>query len=702
MRFVYLIVFLALAPVMAWSQDMASLVADQIAVDPSGRVEASGNVEVRYGGTVLTASRVSYARDGDRLTIEGPIKVVQPDGTVFFADYAELDRDLSDGILRSARAILDQQLQMAAQEIARVGDRYVRFDRVVASSCEICANNPTPLWEIRAGSVVHDQDERQLYFSNAQFRIAGVPVFYFPRLRLPDPTLERARGFLMPGFRVSSNLGTGIKVPYFFPIGRHADLTVTPYLSSSTTTLEFSFRRNHRGGSSAFQAAVTDDDIDGQRGYFFGELEHQLPKGFVLDAQVELVSDPGYLYTYGYSEKDRLTNRLSITRVRDKDLFRSSVTEFRTLRGSELAIEDTLPDQFIELYYQRDLPELAFGGKTVLSVESSALSRPSSTDVSGRDVSRIGTSLEWSKDHVFSFGAVSKVEVAARVDAYNVGQDSTFQDNLTRFVPRGAVELRWPFARTSRDGGREILEPVIRVDVAEAGGDAVPLEDSTVVEFDEANLFSYTRYPGVDGVEDGARVALGVAWRRNDPSGHTFDFALGRVTRLDGDLGYGAGSGLQGDQSELLLAARMGLSDGLFVTSRTLFDETFDLTLSESRVDWATERYDVGSSYIFAVPEPSEGRTTRLSEWSFDGSYALNDRWTASADWRYDFTANRAARTTFGLEYQNECIDVDFSMTRRYADSSAVDPTTDVGFRVSLAGVGNGSSKAPRRRSCRG
>ena len=214
--------------------------------------------------------------------------------------------------------------------------------------------------------MVHDQDERQLYFSNAQFRIAGVPVFYFPRLRLPDPTLERARGFLMPGFRVSSNLGTGIKVPYFFPIGRHADLTVTPYLSSSTTTLEFSFRRNHRGGSSAFQAAVTDDDIDGQRGYFFGELEHQLPKGFVLDAQVELVSDPGYLYTYGYSEKDRLTNRLSITRVRDKDLFRSSVTEFRTLRGSELAIEDTLPDERLHFTIKplRQLPKCGVDFRT--------------------------------------------------------------------------------------------------------------------------------------------------------------------------------------------------------------------------------------------------------------------------------------------------------------------------------------------------
>ena len=66
--------------------------------------------------------------------------------------------------------------------------------------------------------MIHDAEARQLFFSNAQIRISGVPVFYLPRLRLPDPTLERARGFLIPRFRTSSDLGTGIKLPYFASI----------------------------------------------------------------------------------------------------------------------------------------------------------------------------------------------------------------------------------------------------------------------------------------------------------------------------------------------------------------------------------------------------------------------------------------------------------------------------------------------------
>lgn len=700
-RYLCLVVGIFVFAMPANGQQLASLVADRITVDPSGQVRATGNVEVFFDGIRLSASAISYVSDGDVLTIEGPIQVVEPDGTILIADAAELDRDLSDGILRSARLVLDRQLQLSANEVARVGNRYTRLDRVVASSCEVCPANPTPVWEIRAASVVHDQDARQLYFSNAQFRIAGVPVFYLPRLRLPDPTLERARGFLIPRFRTSSDLGTGIKLPYFIPLGPHADVTLTPYLSSSTRTLELSFRQELRGGNLRAAGAVSRDDLDGTRGFLFANLEYDLPREFKVFGQLELVSDPGYLFTYNYSGKDRLANQLKFTRVRDKDVFRASVTEFRTLRTSEIPIRDTLPDRFVDVFYSRELPDLSFGGRTTASLEAATLNRPSATNIIGRDVSRFGVSLNWRGDRIIGPGIVGAAELASRVDVYNVGQDSRFATNLTRFVPRAALELRWPFTRTGEQGAREIIEPVLRLDITDSSGKTVPLEDSPVVEFDEANLLSYSRYPGVDGVEDGVRAAAGLTWRRETPAGWTVDVGLGRIAHLDGDLGFGEGSGLEGDRSEWLLAARLAFDDSLFLANRSLFDENIDFTLSETRIDWQEADFHLGSSYIFARPEPAEGRIDRLSEWSLDGNYSLNDRWTANADWRYDFSAGRAARVGVGLEYRSECIDVSLSVSRRYANSVAVDPTTDFGFRVSLVGVG-GQDGAPARRNCRG
>ena len=47
-------------------------------------------------------------------------------------------------------------------------------------------------------------------------------------------------------------------------------------------------------------------------------------------------------------------------------------------------------------------------------------------------------------------------------------------------------------------------------------------------------------------------------------------------------------------------------------------------------------------------------------------------------------------------------IDLSLSLSRRYATSTSVDPTTEFGFRVSLTGVGDRGGERIRRGSCRG
>lgn len=702
MRRLLLSLVLVLFATAASTQDTASLVADQVLVDPGGQVTATGNVVVFFQGTQLTAEAVRYDRNGEILTISGPITVIEPTGAVLLANQAELSQDLQNGILRSARLILDEQLQLAANEIARVGDRYTRLDRVVASSCEVCANNPVPLWEVRAARVIHDELERQLFFESAQFRVAGVPVFYLPRFRLPDPSLRRATGFLFPQFPTSSNLGTGLKVPYFIALGDHADVTLTPYISDNTRTLEFRQRFEHRRGWVNSIGAISNDDIEDNRGYLFTNARYQLPRGYIADLRLELASDPGYLYTYNYAEKDRLSSEVKVSRVREKDLFRASVTDFRTFRDDEIAIEDQLPNTFVEVAYQREIPALSFGGRTVATFEATALRRPSSDDIVGRDVNRIGAAIDWRRSEVFGPGFVASTELGFRVDAYSIAQDSTYERYLTRTVPRAAAELRWPLSRTTPDGGHEIIEPVIRLDVADADGDDVPLEDSRVVEFDEANLFSASRYAGSDGVEDGARVAAGVTWHRDDPDGWRTDIVVGRLAHLEGDLGFSEGTGLSGDRSEWLLAAHFGVGDHFWVMNRSLFSERLDFTLSETRLTWEEERYGLSSSYIFAEPEPAEDRTDVLSEWSIAGRYDLTENWSAEADVRYDFTSGRAARTGLGLTYRNECVDLSLSLTRRYATSTSIDPTTDFNIRVGVLGIGGREGVRSSRRKCMG
>ena len=132
------------------AQDMATLVADRVSIAADTTLVAEGHVEVWWRGTRLRASAIRYDRTTGRLQITGPITITDGDNLILLADSADLSADLQQGILRSARMVLNQQLQLAATEISRVGGRYTTLSRVVASSCQVCAANPVPLWEIRA------------------------------------------------------------------------------------------------------------------------------------------------------------------------------------------------------------------------------------------------------------------------------------------------------------------------------------------------------------------------------------------------------------------------------------------------------------------------------------------------------------------------------------------------------------------------
>ena len=93
----------------------------------------------------------------------------------------------------------------------REGESSEGVPEVAATSCQVCGSDRPPLWAIRAKRVVHDSEERQIYFDNAQLQVLGVPVFYIPRLRLPDPTLDRARGFLIPELKTSTLLLSSVR-----------------------------------------------------------------------------------------------------------------------------------------------------------------------------------------------------------------------------------------------------------------------------------------------------------------------------------------------------------------------------------------------------------------------------------------------------------------------------------------------------------
>lgn len=715
-----LLALLILAAPPLRAQEAASLVADSVSLNGDSTITAVGNVQILYRGTLLRAERLGYDGATETLTVEGPIVIDDGRGTVVLASSAELSRDLRDGIIRSARVVLRDQLQLASNELRRVGGRYNAMTKVVASSCRVCRANPRPLWEIRARRVLQDEVGGQLDFEQAQIRVAGIPVFYLPRLRLPDPSVDRATGFLTPSIRSTSALGVGLKVPYFVALGDSRDVTVTPYVSTGRTrTVELRYREAFRNGSVRLTGAASRDTIrPGEtRGYLFGEGSFALPRGFRLDFSVEQASDRAYLLDYGLSDKDRLDTGFSISRTRRNEYVSGSVFSYRSLRAGD--VNDRLPTLVGDFVLHRRFAPAWIGGEGGFRFELHDQRRASASTADsdgdgfpdGRDVARATAVADWRRNWVLPSGIVLSGMAEAAADFYAVQQDPVFPGTILRITPTAAVELRWPWVRARADGAAEVIEPVVQIVYSPNDIKAVPNEDSLSVEFDEGNLFSLNRFPGADAYEAGLRANVGIGYTRFDPSGWSFGVTAGRILRAR-DLGqFGSASGLGGSgpggsgpgakSSDWLLATEFRPADGLRLVNRAVFDDAFSFTRDEFRVVWSGDRSDLAAGYIWQVPNPVENRLTATSELSVDAAWQFGGGWRGRVGTRYDFEAERAARAGFGIEFQSECATLDLSLSRRFTSSTSVDPVTDFNLRVAFTGFGGGNGAPDAGRTCR-
>ncbi|PZQ99631.1 MAG: LPS-assembly protein LptD [Cereibacter sphaeroides] len=710
MRRLLCALFLLVAPLPALSQDAATLVADRVEIQGDNVLVAEGSVEVLQRGMRLRATRVTYDQAADRLRIDGPIVLTDESGTRVLADQADLSADMQDGIMTSARLVMGQQLQMAATELQRIGGRYTELSNTVASSCRVCNSSATPLWEIRAKRVIHDQLEKQIYFQNAQLRFAGVPVFYFPRLRMPDPSLKRATGFLRPEIRSTSELGTGFVLPYFIALNDSRDVTLLPYLSSNGgRSLGLRYREAFRTGNIEFEGAVSQDEIlqYGTRGYVFGSGGFALPRNFGLTFGLQMVSDNAYLRDYGISDQDRLDSFLAAERVRRDQYVLGRIHKIGTLRDEG---DDTIvPATILDLIWidRHETPLIGGQGALRYQIAGSNISSAYTNDVDGdgqpdaRDTTRALIRYDWRRDWVLSNGMVASALGRAQGDVTWVGNDPTYASQIERLTGSFGGELRWPLLRTETSGATQLLEPVAQILFSPTSNADVPNEDSLLAEFDEGNLFSIDRFPGTDAVEQGNRAALGLAWTRYGTKGSTLGLAAGRVFRAEDMDQFNIGSGLDGASSNWLLGMTLATPVGLSLTQRMLLDDDLDLQSAEARMGLFRQRYALTTGYYWSEADPDDEFPNDISELTINGAWQVTDNWTSSFGVRHDFIAGRSSRASFDLQYRNECIQVDLSLSRWFADSTSVTPTTEFGLSVDLLGFGGGPDPGPTRQ-CRG
>ncbi len=128
----------------------------------------------------------------------------------------------------------------------------------VYTACEACRNDPKkpPLWQVRAARIIHDQNEKMIYFEDARVEFFGVPLAWVPFMSAPDPTVKRKSGFLFPTMSDTTQYGFGVEMPYFWALAPNYDLTVETMVTTRQGELfQGEWRHRLMNGAYSIKAA---------------------------------------------------------------------------------------------------------------------------------------------------------------------------------------------------------------------------------------------------------------------------------------------------------------------------------------------------------------------------------------------------------------------------------------------------------------
>lgn len=577
------------------------VVADEIQYDYTNeRVAAVSRVQIHYSGVTLEADKVIYDQKAKRLRAEGNVRLTDADGKVFTTNMLDLSDDFRDGFVDSLRLESPDKTRIAAVSAERTAGNITVFQNGVYTACEPCADDPKkpPLWQVKAARIIHDQNEKMVYYEDAQLEFFGVPLAYVPFFSAPDPTVKRKTGFLMPSASYNSVYGFGLTTPFYWALAPNYDLTITPTITSGQGPLmQLEWRHRLINGAYSVRAAgiwqLDKDQFIGQvphdsfssgfrdfRGMVHSSGQFNLADQWVWGWDGTLVTDKPFLQDYSVQKvRPEIISQAYLTGRGERSYFDARAIHYLGL--SFYDAQGQLPVIRPVIDYANTLKYPIFGGELGYRFNLTSLSRSdadfqlinpgfstlTSIDLTSGpcaptadpaakipaicllrgipgDFTRASGEALWRRTIIDPWGQVFTPFVSARVDAAALSVTpepgvanfiQTGDSTVARAMPAAGVEYRYPFI-SAHSWGTQTIEPIAQVIVRpnETGIGQFPNEDAQSLIFSDANLLSLDKFSGYDRVEGGGRANVALQYTAQFNRGGYVNVLFGQSYQLFG------------------------------------------------------------------------------------------------------------------------------------------------------------------------
>ncbi len=486
----------------------------------------------RFREHTLQARRWTYDMASGVATAEGEAELRSPRGDVVYASRIELDSDLRAGVAVDFATRLSNGANLMAATAVRRSENVNELNYALFTPCPICdaeGDPKEPSISVQAEKVVQDEELRAILYRNAVFRVGGVPVLWLPAFAHPDPTVERASGFLIPSINYDEGRGVSVEIPYLHVVSPSQDWLVSPQINTKVSPLlNVQWRRRFIDGTVVARGGYTyernfgDFDLDGdgraESNVKFGDREHRSyllawgrfdPAGpwrwgFTAERTSDKtlfdrydVQDPYQDNGLYYGDRRRLISQIYAERQEARSYLSVAAFSIQSLRVAQFdpitpalnifEDDDTLPlvAPMIDARWEPDGP--VFGGRLRLRGSAVSLFRDAfvgspvlqqaliptgpTAGLGGVDSRRITGILDWRRVMISPSGVRWEPFVDARLDAYAISDLPPFmgvskEETLTRGRLTAGVDISYPLIRHLANGADLIVEPMAQLSVS--------------------------------------------------------------------------------------------------------------------------------------------------------------------------------------------------------------------------------------------
>ncbi len=716
-------------------------------------VSAVDNVRIYYGGYTLQADRVTYNQVTGRLIASGHVKLTDPTGAIGKSDYVDITDDFRDGFVQSLRVDTPQQTHFTAERAERQGGVTTTFVNGSYTACEPCAEHPEkpPLWNVRAAKIVVNQQEHMVYFTDAKLEFFGLPVAWLPYFAIPDPTVKRKSGFLLPSSSYSARLGFGGSLPYFWALAPNRDLTFTPTVYSRQGFLgEVEWRHRLVNGQYSLKMAgidqlnkdafrTTSPSYRDFRGGIRTTGEFYINRDWTLGWDGTLSTDRTFTRDYHILNTDTsdTTSTIHLTGLGDRNFFEARASYFQILTDQS-APGLLQPERYNQgrqgtvlpvVDYERISDRMPFGGELRLTSNVTAITRneDDTFNVLGDPntyyhgtagtTARATQEVSWQRQMVGPAGQVVTPFASIRGDVFYLdGQSATaIGDGLTSastafsVLPTAGLEWSLPLLVQSAEA-TQIFEPKAQLVLRPNGmrTSELPNNDAQSLVFEDSNLFDRDKSSGYDLRETGGRLNVGLHYNGMFANGASIDGTFGQSFQLFGYNAFadfsneiadvGRSSGLETRRSDFVGAIAIDSGVGPRLSLRGRFDEkTFAINRAEVEATTALGPVTASAAYFYLRDNPNgDAASPTMPASVVHGAASLNlaENWRAFGSFAYDLASSSIASNSFGIAFDNECLTLSIAYSQTRESFTDLSPDRWVNVRLQLRTLGEGNTNA--------